>query len=178
MSDRNITFPYDRNKATQAILWLLHRNGGAMDKVKLVKLVYLADWNHLIRYGRPIVGGSYCAMKLGPVSSELLNHIEETTSDFATEQYRVLAKTTANEELLSESDIEILDEVYDKYRSCDSWKLVDITHRFKAWDKNYPDKDANTSYSLPYEDFFLDTRDKSMLDIIREEQEARDMLMD
>ena len=178
MSGRNITFPYDRNKATQAILWLLHRNGGAMDKVKLVKLFYFADWNHLIRYGRPIVGGKYYAMKLGPASSELLNHIEETTSDFAMEQYRVLAKTIANEELLSESDIEILDEVYDKYHSCDSWKLVDITHHFKAWDKNYPDKDANTSYLLPYEDFFLDTEDKSMLDIIREDQEARDLLMD
>jgi len=178
MSGRNITFPYDRNKATQAILWLLHRNGGAMDKVKLVKLVYLADWNHLIRYGRPIVGGSYRAMKLGPVSSELLDHIEETNSDFATEQYRVLAKTIANEEFLSESDIEVLDEVYNKYHSVGSFKLVDITHHFKAWDKNYPDKNSNTSYPLPYEDFFLDAEDKSMLDIIREDQEARDMLMD
>ena len=63
-----------------------------------------------------------------------------------------------------------------EYGRYDSFTLRDMTHNLKSWRKNYPDKDANTSNPMPYEDFFLDVDDNGMLDIIREDQEARDFL--
>ena len=77
-SSKKIRFKYDADKAGQAILWLLHRHGGSMDKLKLIKLFFYADRLHLLRYGRPIVGGHYFAMNFGPVSSELKDIVDST----------------------------------------------------------------------------------------------------
>ena len=71
-----IKFPFKPDRASQSILGLLHRHGGSMDKLKLIKIIFLADREHLVKYGRPIVGGNYVAMDLGLVSSSLKNYIE------------------------------------------------------------------------------------------------------
>ena len=68
-----ITFDYNQQKAFQVILWFLGRHGERLEKLKLVKLIFFADREHLHRYGRPIVGGRYVAMPLGPVASQCLD---------------------------------------------------------------------------------------------------------
>jgi uncharacterized phage-associated protein len=151
-----------------------------MSKLKLVKLVFFADRRHLVKYGRPIVGGTYVAMPLGPVSSELLDAINATP--VAGEALFVLAGDDLlltgypQEEAFSESEIEVLDEIDAEYGKLDAIRLADVTHELKAYRQNYPDRSQRTSRPLPYEDFFLDEGDSAMLDIIREDQEARDLL--
>jgi uncharacterized phage-associated protein len=173
---RQISFTYNRDKAVQAALWLLNKHGGEMDRLKLVKLLFFADRNHLARYGRPIAGGPYNAMKYGPVCSEFLNEVNATVSPptipIEIREHKLLAKAIANEDILSESDIEILEEVDREYGKHDTFALAEITHSLKAWESNYPDKAANTSHPLPYEDFFLDLEDDSILELIRDDQEA------
>ena len=175
---RDIVFPYNSTKAEQVVLWFLHKHGGAMDKLKLVKLVFYADREHLARYGRPIVGGRYVAMQHGPVSSPLLDCINEGAcrSDlpFTVQDKDVRAKGFVNEDELSESDIQVLDEVDRVYGRYDTFKLRDLSHDLRCWQKNYPDPKANTSFPLPYEDFFLDLDDKGMLEIVGEHQEIVD----
>ena len=172
-----ITFRYDRRRAVQAVLWLLKDHGGAMDKLKLVKLVFLADREHLTKYGRPIVGGTYCAMPLGPVSSELLDDLNESTP---TEEFplelrgnRVLAKDALDEDWLSESDVEVLGHVNAEYGGWDTFRLSDMTHKLQAYRKNYEENSTRRSLPLPYEDFFLDLPNLEMLAVIRDDQEAR-----
>ncbi len=172
-----IKFPYNRDKAIQVALWLLNRHGGTLDKLKLVKLIFFADRKHLARYGKPIVGGNYCAMKFGPVLSEFLDDLNKAqkkgTFPFeSTTTNKVYTNVQPNEELLSESDIKILEMVDKNYGRLDPFKLAKITHALKAWEKNYPNPNDNTSYPLPYEDFFLDEEDDSMLEIIKDDQEA------
>lgn len=173
-STKSISFKYDKAKATQVILWLLHRHG-IMDKLRIVKLIFFADREHLARYGRPITGGTYVAMPHGPVSSELLNHINqiscEKNAPFVLDKTKLSPKQLVDEDYLSESDIEILEDTNKKYGSYGPWTLRNMTHDLKAYKKNYPDN-AHTSVPLPYEDFFLDLNDDSILDIIREDQEA------
>ena len=170
-----ITFEYDKAKATQVILWLLHRHG-VMDKLKIVKLIFFADREHLARYGRPIIGGNYVAMPHGPVSSELLDYINQMKREEGTPLYldgnELHSKQPVNEDYLSESEVEVLEEINKKYGNCDPWTLRNITHKLKAYQKNYPDH-THTSVPLSYEDFFLDLDDNSILDIIQEDQEAR-----
>jgi len=167
-----IRFKYEEAKATQVILWFLHRHG-ITDKLKLVKMVFFADREHLARYGRPIVGGAYCAMPYGPVSSELLNHIDKINDEknppFVLRGYQLHPQSQFNEDYLSESDVEILEEVDNKYGKCDPFTLSNITHQLKAY-KKHCQKNTHTSVPLPYEDFFLDLDDRSILDIIREDQ--------
>ena len=173
---RRICFPYNSERATQVVLWLLHKHGGSIDKLKLVKLAFYADREHLACYGRPIIGGSYKAMPHGPVSSELLDHLDVATPQadlpFTTQGRCVSANQSVNEDKLSESDIEILEKIDNEYGRHDPITLRNMTHELKAYKKNYPDINANTSNELPYEDFFLDLKDNSILDIISDNQEA------
>ncbi|MFH1370504.1 MAG: Panacea domain-containing protein [Planctomycetota bacterium] len=176
ITNKSIKFAFDREKAIQAILWLLGRNNGTMDKLKLVKLFFLADREHLARYGRPIVGGNYYTMDFGPVSSELYDLVKEkdTGLPFTTEKtdYQIRANGVPDQRRLSKSDLDILDEIYSHYGHMDKFILVDMTHELKAYKKNEPAK--GTRNQLPYEDFFLDLDAKSqeMLKIIHDEQEA------
>ena len=173
-----ISFCYNPQKATQAILWLLHKHGGGMDKLKLVKLIYYADREHLALYGRPIIGGTYVAMQNGPVSSELLIHLNKAAKEaglsFSLQGYQILAKGAVDEDELSESDIEVLEHINSEYGRYDTFTLRDLTHQLKAWRACYPDPTVNTSHPLPYEKFFLDLEDDEILDLIREHQETID----
>ena len=62
---------FDYKKATQAINYFTKKEGGQIEKLKLIKLVYLADRFHLRKYGRPIMNDTYLAMPLGPVGSSV-----------------------------------------------------------------------------------------------------------
>ncbi len=172
----NIKFTFNSDKASQAILWLIQRNNGSMEKLKLVKLLFLADREHLAKYGRPIIGGTYYAMDYGPVSSELLsclNEAESGTLPFRIEnQFKLVANKTCDEEWLSQSDLDVLDGIYKRYGHIDRFRLSEITHELKAYKKNEPTEGGRRL--LPYEDFFLDLDDKArkMLALICEEQEA------
>jgi uncharacterized phage-associated protein len=174
----HIKFPFDTNKALQAVLWLLCRNNGAMNKLKLVKLVFLADRAHLVKYGRPIVGGNYFAMDHGPVSSELLNTLNaaKTTHSKAPIQagpaHMIKAAESPDERYLSESDLTTLDDIYRKFGHLDGFTLRDLTHKLKAYKKNTPQKGSR--HRLPYEDFFEDypKSKRAMLKIILDEQQA------
>jgi uncharacterized phage-associated protein len=170
-----IKFPYNRRRAIQAVLWFLNRHGGRLNKMHLVKLVFLADQNHLFRYARPIVGGQYFAMKLGPVPSELLDDIDRSATDgtlpFTLKAYDVVTGASANEDFLSESDIETLEAVNAKYGDMDKYRLSRLTHRLRAYVANQPEASGGRN-QLPYEDFFLDSEDKTILEVIRDDQEA------
>ena len=168
-----ITFDYNQPKAFQVILWFLGKHGGRLEKLKLVKLIFFADQEHLHRYGRPIVGGPYVAMPLGPVASQCLDDMDACRGPFELEGHYVVGHEAYREEMLSESDLEILEAIDAQYGRFDAFHLRDITHSLNAWRENYVD---GTSSSLPYEDFFKDFDDSSMLEIIREDQEARELL--
>lgn len=169
-----ISFPYDEDRAAHASRWLLKRHGGEMDRLKLVKLIFLADRMHLARYGRPIVGGRYVAMEHGPVASEFLTLIKtnQVSGVACLGSYKQVALADADEEMLSESDLEVLGEVNDAFGAYDTFRLRDYTHTFRAWIKNY--KGGNSSFPLAYEDFFddLPAEAKQMLDLIEDAQEA------
>lgn len=53
-------FEPSHEKATQALNYLARENGGEINRMKALKLVYLADRYHLRTFGRPVVGDDYC----------------------------------------------------------------------------------------------------------------------
>lgn len=169
-------FEYDRDKAEQVALWLLNRHGGKLDRIKLIKLIFIADRAHLAKYGRPVVGGRYAAMPHGPVASEFYNDIkEENFEHIGGQGYSVIAAGMADEDYLSETDVEVLTLVDRQYGSWDTFRLRDFTHK-RAWEKNYPG--GGSSRTLPYEDFFEDLphEARKILPVIEESQEAERVL--
>jgi len=81
---------FDYKKATQAINYLTKKEGGQIDKLKLMKLIYFADRYHLRRYGRPMFNDTYFAMRLGPVGSSVKD-IAELSSRFLDDDERSYA---------------------------------------------------------------------------------------
>jgi uncharacterized phage-associated protein len=148
-------FPYDAERARHATLWLLKRHGH-LEHIKILKLVVLADLEHLARYGRPVVGGKYFAMVHGPVASELyddlkMNSLVGVVQTTPTIGYVVTAVQEADEDYLSETDLEVLNEINTKFGNWDTYRLSEYTHKLEFWKKHWKPY-TNGSYRIPYAD--------------------------
>lgn len=159
-------------KATQALNFFAQKKGGKINKMKAIKLIYFADRLHLRKYGRPIVGDEYWAMKHGPVGTRTLNVAELSlipnvalryarkylkVADDKKQTFASLQPTDID--LFSQTDIECLEEVYNALSDKDQFELRDITHLMPDWKKH--EKELGTAKKrvrMDYKDFFADTK--------------------
>lgn len=132
-------FRFNLPKATEVACEFLERSGGTINIMKLVKLVYLTDRLSLERRGIPVVGGTYFSMKNGPVPSEVLDLInagrldqnpdtrwQEAISDRANNEASLINKP--ERAFLSQSEVELIDEIWSAHGAKDQWALVDWCH--------------------------------------------------
>lgn len=151
-----ISFQFAPDKATQAIAYILRALSGQEDKVKLMKLLYIADRDNFILHGAPITGDDQYAMPHGPVPSGTLNLINGEYPDFAEpiydyiglNDYRVCLKQDPGEPLLRHAEIQTLDRVIAQHGDKHTWSLVGETHEYPEYKEHYR---ANTSRLIPYE---------------------------
>ncbi len=159
-------------KIIETIYYVLNRLGHTADKIALVKLIYLADKYHLIRYGRTITNDEYFAMQHGPVGSTVkdllscdddyltskeLTYFNKLIKKFGALNYRanVLSRKPALD-MLSDTDTEALDFVVKTFGGYSNWKLRDYTHKYPEWQQ--------------YRDLFQSSRTK------RERIETKELL--
>lgn len=133
-----IQFSFSEAKAAEAAAVLLRAAGGRMPYMRLIKLLYLADRESLHRFGRPIVGGHYVAMRLGPVLSEVLDAIKRDLPgpwQEAVERdgYDVRLRGEPEPHLLSDAEIAVLEETADLFRLLNQWALSGLTHGLPEW---------------------------------------------
>jgi uncharacterized phage-associated protein len=135
---------FDERRAAEAAAFLLFRAGGRLPLIKLVKLMYLAERLSLQRYGEPLTGDRLVSMPNGPVLSMTYDYIngalpsveggwETWVSDRAGHvvALRDESKIRSPEQdlqRLSDSDLEVLSEVWDQFGHWDRWALVRYTH--------------------------------------------------
>jgi uncharacterized phage-associated protein len=171
-----IEFAYDEERAHNAILWFLKRHGH-LDRLKLIKLIALADLEHLTKYGRPIAGGQYFAMVHGLVGSELYDELKMgMTGTKNVSDHLVKAMADPDEEYLSETDLEVLEAIEAKYGSWDAFRLADETH-IDAWRKNWKgEAGGRLSYQVPYEDLLQECTDKNVIALVEDAQNAERVL--
>jgi len=160
---------FDYKKATQAINYLTKKEGGQIDKLKLIKLVYLADRYHLRRYGRPMVNDAYFAMPLGPVGSsvkdiaEFSDFLDKSELDYAgayigrgAQPNTVVSINDVDTGVFSKSEKEALDFAYTEFGNQTASSLVNITHRYPEWGKfkSALESRETTRGPMSYTDFF------------------------
>lgn len=179
--------PFDALKTVQAAAVLLKRAPRCqMPYLQLLKLLYIADRESLRVTMRPILGGPMVAMKKGPLHSKVYDLIKgnaqstDVWSRFTSlEEYDVELVNDPGDSELSDEDVELLTEVSEKYGKMTGWQLVDLTHKFPEWIKNYPDPSQNTSRrihihdildAVGYQDHGLK---KSILTEIHKEEQER-----
>lgn len=137
-----MSFTFDESKALSVVLFILERTNGKIDRHKLSKILYFADQKHLTRYGRPVIGDNYIAMKDGPVPSTLYDAIKSIDDkrysfdhfrdNLKSDRYFILSDKHPDLDELSESDIECLLESIRENASLSFAKLRDKSHGL-AW---------------------------------------------
>ena len=115
-----------------------------MGYMKLIKLLYLADREALLRWGRPISTDCYVSMDRGPILSQTLNLINEGSGPGGDgpwsklisppESYdvRLLVEDPPKDEL-SKAEEELIDEIFRRFAHMERWKLVDHLHTLPEW---------------------------------------------
>ena len=165
---------FDYKKAIQVINWLAIKAGGKINKQKLLCLIFLADREHMRRYGRFICGGSYHFESFAPIQLEMKNLIDYPEAhDFTIFglvqlffEYDDITQTITSlapvyEEEFSESDMEILEMIWNIFGKFNSSELINIVHEFPEW-KNWRMKLGKFGdYSIHNELFFENFDEKS-----------------
>jgi uncharacterized phage-associated protein len=129
---------FNEAKATQAAARFLRLRGGTMSYVKLIKLLYLADREALIRWGRPITTDCYVSMDDGPVVSRIYDLIRNEPAPNSVKIWRKFISDPENYEVcllcdpgndgLSPAEQGLIDEVYGQHGQHSRWAVVDHTH--------------------------------------------------
>ena len=86
---------------------------------QICTLLFFADKQHLITYGRTITGDRYYALEHGPAPFHRIGNGEP--------------KAALDLRPLSKSDLKVLNEVVATYADLPAWKLEQLTQEEPAW---------------------------------------------
>lgn len=133
---------FSPERAAQLCAEFARREGGSINVLKLVKLVYLCDRMSMDRYAAPITYDRYVSMDHGPVPSTTLDLVDGRRSPEWSawmkerEGHRVSLRRRAFaiEDLdeLSAADLRVVDETWEAFGSMDEQDLSRYTHEHCA----------------------------------------------
>ncbi len=143
-----MSFKIDRSKAINSMLYIiesLNDIGIPSDIHKLMKLMYFADKDHLVKYGFPITGDTYIKLPYGTVPSfsnfVLKNENDDFRDIFTRSGYIISSEQKADLDDLSESEIESLNFSIDNFGHYTFEELTKISHGYayesSDWDISY-----------------------------------------
>lgn len=145
-------------KIKAVLLYILNRFPEGVDYIKLFKILYFAQQDHLVRYGRGVVEDSFKALKHGPVPTytykalqvaegkPLEGDFEKFLKNITVSGSLVFGSAQPDMDELSGSDIKSLDEFISKCKDEESYDLSELSHD-TAWSEAFtrsqddPEKD-------------------------------------
>jgi uncharacterized phage-associated protein len=154
-------------KMRACVLYVAQSFDEGLDFIKLFKILYFAQREHLVKYGRGVIGDTFHALRFGPVPSFIYKALQIAQGKMKVEKdfesflkgievnsslIRTLEKPDMDE--LSESDIKSLDKYIKKYHNYKSYALSGISHNDKAWKQaskraeDDPEKDIMTCIDI------------------------------
>jgi uncharacterized phage-associated protein len=134
-----MNFGFDIEKAIAAAAFLLEREGGELDMFLALKMLYLADKQALIRWGKPITGDSFVALPKGPVLQEVYDLFKGTDAVKAHQarwnecftelvSHKIRLRQKVDIGLLSEREMDILEEARQKINEMAPWEVARWLH--------------------------------------------------
>ena len=131
-------------------------------KTKMNKLVFYADYMMFRKHGQSISGMRYVAIDRGPVPDKFqtiyeylayINKIEIKNVSFQNyvgDKFKASNSSVNSQELFSETEIEILNEVCNIFKETSTKDIVDLSHKEKAWIENQVQK-STISYHYAFD---------------------------
>ena len=146
-------------RAVQALNYFARQEGGSINKLKALKLLFFADRYHLRKFGRPVSECAYFAMTHGPVASEAKDIAEGCASlppsarAYARRyvckdgDYDFSSVADVDAAVLSASDHEALEFAWRNFGRFSKYTLRDITHHYPEWKRH--EKALETKRRVP-----------------------------
>ena len=177
LQGKPMAYRFSPGKAIQAAGVLLRETSArSMTRIRLLKLLYIADRESIRQTGRPITGDRVVAMQNGPVLSRVYDCIKGEgwglpawERFFASEGIDVRMKEAPGLDELSRCEIETLQAVSRQRADKDEWQIVDETHAFPEWKQNDP---GTSSKPIPFEQILAAVGRQGQADSILREAEA------
>lgn len=179
---------HDRKKLTELVLFILDKTGG-VDFYHAFKILYFAEMKHLAKWGSGIVPDEFCALKYGPVPTQLydavkeLNHPRMILSEELSEVIQfagedapnvLLPKREANLKYLSKSEIEALEQSIEENESLTFGHLMRKSHD-EAWEEANR-RTNGTNVISPVSMARVLNADDAMLEYIEEQMQIESAL--
>lgn len=185
----SLRFQFDLEKLIQAIVFFSKRGARDLTRLKVAKLLFFADREHLLKHGRPVFGDEYFALDFGPVPSRSIDFLEEMEQGIALpdrEQFDrylsivaaprpcFVARGPEDFDVFSESEIGVLESIVATHASRTASQLVALTHEDAAWKLADASRPAYGRAAMPYETWLESGGRPDMLELAQAEQDARD----
>ncbi len=144
-------------KAVQAASTLLQQEGGKMTRLRLLKLLYIADRESIAETLQPITGDDVVAMDHGPVLSKTYKLIRRESQPGNAIWDKYIAQDgershmlvgQPGDDTLSEYEIRKLRAVSAMRRGMTDYDIADETHKFPEWSKNQPPEGSKKDIPL------------------------------
>ncbi len=118
---------FNKEKATAAILYIA-KHIDVSDKIRIAKVLYVADKFHLNRYFRFILGDVYARLPRGSAPSNVLDMLKSDSEAFQIVGYRIIPLQEPDMDELSPSDVEALDLAIEACKGKDWQTLSEESH--------------------------------------------------
>jgi uncharacterized phage-associated protein len=163
---------FDSKKAAQIAAFFVAKQP-EIEKLKLIKLVYLAERLSLSEFGQPMLYDEFYSLKDGPICSSTLNGINGEIGDFtplmqvdANRRNVHLLQSLSRDEMdeVSDAELEILEATWNEFGRFSASEIRNWTH------ENCPEYTEVTSGRVPisYADILNALGDERAKDIDEE----------
>lgn len=137
----------EREKLINAVVYFAS-NTKHCGKIKLIKLLYLLDFEHFRQAGCSVTGMDYSAWKLGPVPAAFFQEWEQWQPDFASaieirpervidhELLKVVPKADFDDSCFTPRELRLMKQLAERFRDERSQPLINFTHdEIGPWSK-------------------------------------------
>lgn len=175
-------------KSIQLLNYFAEREGGKLNKLKALKLVWAAERYNLRNFGSSIVNDDFFAMKLGPVPSftkdmaEGLGTLSDEEAAFRNEYIETISSISFKSnkpfdgDFFSRNALVSMEKSYEFFGKYDGFQLADITHLYPEWSKfAHLIPNVSSRFDMSYLDFFGDPKDQPF-EIFNQNREQLDYL--
>lgn len=134
---------HEREKLINAVVYFA-ANTSHCGKIKLIKLLYLLDFEHFRLTGRSVTGLDYTAWKLGPVPVAFFQEWEDWQPDFSKaiqiqpervydyELQKVVPRVPFDEGHFTRRELRLMQQLAERFHDEHSKPLVNFAHNEKG----------------------------------------------
>ena len=163
----------DKTKYKHVLLYILNKVGAFpnIGETAIYKLLYFAETNHLVKYGRPILSETFYKYPYGPVpanfktvtNSMIANNELDVTSGsyFMYKQQKFLPRVKYTASALNDEELSTIKTVLSRLADMTATQLSDLSHMDLPW--------INGVLGKPVDLTLASQREKKFADIIGSE---------